>query len=252
MSKDTIPIQNEEPEIEELSVLYVRNIDEATELYDLPIDSPTIGEDWGLVAYGDTTVRITFHYSEQTVEISLSTYQQLCYDYGAKEFNIMPGKAEEYILNVGGSAILDLYIGDPPLEGLTNDLPEAVSNVMVWRYHDSERWPSNPDDDSTGVPTITSIEPVYPDLDAGTSRWVYCELVWDDDREVFVNKQADRDWEIDDHAAPDSRYIVEGEEYNSLQEAFHAALEGTEWEGTTPTSVIEPNENESPEWGVAV
>lgn len=103
---------------------------------------------------------------------------------------------------------------------------------------------------TTEVPSITVIEPVYPDADASDSRWVTCEVVWDPEHEVFVNREADPDWELDDDLVADSEYIVDGEKCPNIQEAMERALEGSEWESfTLPSLVIDPDEDESPEWG---
>jgi hypothetical protein len=101
------------------------------------------------------------------------------------------------------------------------------------------------------VPAVIVTEPVYPDLDANTSRWVTCKLQWDDQDEVFVNKEAEDGWEIDDEAEADSTYTVEGseEEYSCLSDAMHAALEEANYGIAEPKVVIRPSENETPEWG---
>lgn len=74
------------------------------------------------------------------------------------------------------------------------------------------------------IATITCIEPVYPTADSVDSVWVECEAVWDEEREVFVNDDADPEWVLDEHAHADSAYVVHGVEYSSLDDAFEAAL----------------------------
>lgn len=102
------------------------------------------------------------------------------------------------------------------------------------------------------VPDIEITEPVYPDLDADTARWVTCTLQWDPDKEVFVNTQADKDWEIVDNAFPDATYTIGNEDYGSLKEAMLAALGDTEWGGTEPTIIVDPEPEDEPEWGSTV
>lgn len=100
-----------------------------------------------------------------------------------------------------------------------------------------------------GVPDIRSVEPVYPDEDAGTSRWVSCVLEWDSERAVFVNREADDSWIIDDNAYPDSNYHVNGETFYSLPDAMARALSGSEWDEDDATVVIEPEQGHEPNWG---
>ena len=101
------------------------------------------------------------------------------------------------------------------------------------------------------VPAVIVTEPVYLDLDANTSRWATCTLQWDDQDKVSVNNEAEDQWEIDDEAVADSTYTIEGtdEEYSSLSDAMHSALEEVNYEIAEPKLVFRPSENETPEWG---
>lgn len=101
------------------------------------------------------------------------------------------------------------------------------------------------------VPAVIATEPVYPDLDANTSRWVTCRLQWDTKDEVFVNKDAEGDWEINDDAVSGSTYKVEGSdvEYTCLPDAMHAALEEANCDIAEPKLTIRPCETETPVWG---
>ena len=99
------------------------------------------------------------------------------------------------------------------------------------------------------VPDITAVEPVYPDGQDDRARWVTCTLEWDPERGKFVNKEAETTWKIDEAAIDNVQYIVGGEEYSSLQKAMDAAVRGTDFQDTSPTVVIEPDEDKSPEWG---
>jgi len=103
----------------------------------------------------------------------------------------------------------------------------------------------------TGVPPVIVTEPVFPDLDANTSRWVTCELKWDDSEEVFINEQAEIQWEIDEDAAADSTYRVKysNGEHSCLSDAMHAALEKAGHEIAEPKVEFRPSETETPEWG---
>lgn len=237
----------------ERTVVYIPSLDEAVERLSLPVEEPVNGEDWGLVAEGYAYVRIEFVYSEETVRLARTAYNRLCGEYPAEAFALSNPTKE--VLDMGSDAILDLKNGEVPLEGVENELPRAVATVFAMQANEGIRgWPAVPEGtgDGSGVPPITVVEPVYPDVDAETSRWVSCTLEWDPDREVFVNSQADPDWELDDEAAADANYIVYNEDCESLDEAMTKAQEGTEWEDASPATVIEPDENEAPEWGTAV
>jgi hypothetical protein len=235
-------------------VVYVQSIDEATEQLQLPLEDPHNGEDWGLVAEGGAYVRIRFVYSNETVRIAKTAYDRLRVESGVEEFTV--ANATQEILNVGADAILDLKHGQVPLDGIENTLEEAVATVFAMQANQGEiGWPAIPDQvpvEDGKVPSISAVEPVYPDLDAGTSRWVTCELKWNPSRGVFENRQASSEWELDDEAAADATYTVHGEEYSTLNEAMQAALEGTQWEGKETTVVVDPRDEETPEWGVAV
>ncbi|QLH82394.1 hypothetical protein [Halosimplex pelagicum] len=237
----------------ERTVIYVPSIDEASDRLNLPVENPVNDDDWGLVAEGYAYVRIEFVYSEETVRIARTAYNRLCAEYPAEAFAL--NNATKEILDVGSDAILDLKHGEVPLKGIENEIPKAVATVFAMQANEGLRdWPAVPEGTSgdSDVPPITAVEPVYPDVDAETSRWVSCTLEWDADREVFVNSQADPDWELDDEAAPDTNYIVYNQNYGSLEEAMVKALEDTEWEQASPTAIVEPDEGESPEWGTAV
>ncbi|MDB2272359.1 hypothetical protein PM032_15245 [Halorubrum ezzemoulense] len=174
-------------------------------------------------------------------------------EFTSEEFEIVD--ATEKILDVGAYGILDLKNGERPLTGVETELDEWVAAVFAMQANEGGRdWPAIPEQrtENDGVDPITVVEPVFPDKDANTSRWVSCELVWDQEREVFVNDQADPDWEVDDAAADDANYIVAGDDKGSIDAAIEAALEGTEWEGESPHALIEPDEDKSPAWGVAV
>lgn len=237
----------------ERTVIYVPSLDEAVERHNLPIDDPVNGEDWGLVAEGYAYVRIEFVYADEIIRIARTAFNRLCKEYPTQAFAISNPTKE--VLNMGADAILDLKHGETPLEGVENNLPEAVATVFAMQANQGIRdWPAIPEetDQESGVPPITVVEPVYPDIDAETSRWVSCRLEWDPEREVFVNTQADPDWELDEEAAADANYIVYNEDCGNLEDAMGKALEGTEWEDASASTVIEPDENQSPEWGTAV
>ena len=238
---------------EERTVIHVQSIDEATEQLDLPVEDPANGEDGGLVAEGEAYARIEFIETVETIEVARTVYDRLLGEYPAKEFTLENPTKE--ILDIGSDAVLDLKNGEVPLEGITNVLPKAVGSVFAMQANEGMRdWPAVPEDrtSSDAVPEVTAVEPVYPDLDAGTSRWVSCALEWDPEREVFVNSQADSDWELDEEASADAEYKVQNQSYGSVTEAMAKALEGTEWEQASPTVVVEPDEDKSPEWGPAV
>lgn len=238
---------------QERTIIYVPDLAELTEQYDLPIDDPQY-EDWGLVTEGTAYVQIEFVYAKETIQIAQAVYDRLLHEYAySKEFT--PDNPTEQVLKIGSGAVLDIKHGQPPLEGIGNELPSAVATVFAMQADQGHReWPDAPNESEKveGVPTVTVTEPVYPDIDANTPRWVTCELKWDPEREVFVNTQADPDWELDEEAASDSSYVVADEEFSNIQDAMQTALMGTEWEGVTPTNVIEPESGESPEWGPAV
>jgi len=237
----------------ERTVIYVPSMDEAADRLNLPVEEPIDGEDWGLVAEGYAYVRIEFIYTDETIRIARTAYNRLCAEYPAEPFALTNPTKD--ILDMGSDAILDLNVGETPLKGVENELPKAVATVFAMQANEGMRdWPAVPEgtDGENGVPPVTAVEPIYPDVDAETSRWVSCTLEWDPDREVFVNSQADPDWELDDEAAADANYIVYNQDYGSLDEAMAEALEGTEWEQASPTAIVEPDENESPEWGTAV
>lgn len=77
------------------------------------------------------------------------------------------------------------------------------------------------------VPKIRSIEPVYPSVDSAESILVHCDLVWDGERRVFVNKDSEEDWILDEHGFQNSKYIVEGTTYERMKEAMKQALDGS-------------------------
>lgn len=237
----------------ERTILYVPSLDEAVDRTNLPIDDPLNGEDWGLVAEGYAYVRIEFVYAEETITVARTTYQRLCKELTAEKIEV--ANATEEVLTLGADAILDLKHGEIPLEGIENALSESVATVFAMQANEGIRdWPAVPEHGPEGddIAPITVVEPVFPDTDANTSRWVSCELIWDPEREVFVNEEADPDWEIDDSAAADANYIVAGDDKGNIDAAIEAALEGTEWEGESPQTLIEPDEDKSPAWGVAV
>lgn len=76
------------------------------------------------------------------------------------------------------------------------------------------------------IPPITAVEPVYPTPDASESVWVECELVWDDEREMFTNEDSDPDWQLDEHAYQDSTYYVRDSQFDTVDEAIREALRG--------------------------
>lgn len=98
------------------------------------------------------------------------------------------------------------------------------------------------------VPPITCVEPVYPD-DSDQSFWVYCEAEWDSDSGVFLNREAREGWVLDEHAALDSVYIVDGEEYSSMEAAMRAALGDDRYQELDPMIRVAPEEDRHPEWG---
>lgn len=237
----------------ERTVIYVPSLDEAVERHNLPVDEPVNGEDWGLVAEGYAYVRIEFVYADEIIRIARTAFDRLCKEYPAEAFTI--NNATRDVLDMGADAIIDLKHGETPLEGIENNLPKAVATVFAMQANEGIRdWPAIPEEpNETGsVRPITVVEPVYPDIDAETSRWVSCRLEWDSEREVFINEQADPDWELDDEAIADANYIVSNQDCGSLEDAMVEALEGTAWEGASTSTVVEPDENESPEWGTAV
>lgn len=89
------------------------------------------------------------------------------------------------------------------------------------------------------VPSIIIVEPVYPSPGSHDSVWVECEAVWDADRGDFINRDADEDWVLDEHAHNDSEYIVDGESYTSMDEAMRAALGETAYQRHDPTVRLE-------------
>jgi hypothetical protein len=237
----------------ERTIIYVPSLDEAVERHNLPIEDPLNGEDWGLVAEGYAYVRIEFVYAEETIRIARTTFDRLTREYPSELFAIR--NATKQVLDMGADAILDIKHGKVPLEGVENNLPKAVATVFAMQANEGMRdWPPIPEqvEDENGVPPITVVEPVYPDVDADTSRWVSCELEWDPEREVFINAQADPDWELDEEAASDANYIVYNNDCGNLEAAIRKALEDTEWEAASATTVIEPEEDQTPEWGAAV
>lgn len=78
----------------------------------------------------------------------------------------------------------------------------------------------------TKVPDILVNEPVFETVDAEESVWRECRLVWDEEEQVFINKESHPDWILDEHAFPDSTYTVNGTKYGSLDEAQNAAIRG--------------------------
>ena len=126
------------------AVLYVTSIDEATAEYDLHIHDPENGEDWGLVTHGPTHTRVEFVYSEETIVLPTAEYEALRDDYrGSEEF--IPANATRDVLLYGSDTVLDLKHGQSPLEGLENNLPEAVANVFVMQAERGIReWPPAP------------------------------------------------------------------------------------------------------------
>ncbi|QAU14548.1 hypothetical protein EKH57_17910 (plasmid) [Halorubrum sp. BOL3-1] len=237
----------------ERTIVYMPSLDEAVERIGLPIDDPLNGQDWGLVAEGYAYVRIEFVYAEETIRVARTTYQRLLHEFTAEKFEI--NDATEKIRDIGAYGILDLKNGERPLTGVETELDEWVATVFAMQANEGEReWPAIPEQrtEDDGVDPITVVEPVFPDTDANTSRWMSCELHWDPVREVFVNDQADLDWEIDDSAVDDANYIVGGDDKGNIEAAIEAALDGTEWEGDSPKTLVEPDEDKSPAWGVAV
>lgn len=248
--KGRLPVQSMN---QERTILYIPSLDEAVERHNLPIEDPLNGQDWGLVARGYAFIRVEFVYAGETIRIPRTTYQRLVNEFNTEEFEI--NDATEKILDTGAYGILDLKNGERPLVGLENELEKWVATVFAMRANEGDReWPEIPEQqtEDDGVGPIRIVEPVYPDKDANTSRWVSCELIWDPQREVFVNEEADPDWEIDDSAAADANYIVGGDDMGSIDAAIEAALDGTEWEGESPQTLIEPDADKSPAWGVAV
>lgn len=81
-----------------------------------------------------------------------------------------------------------------------------------------------PEINRSDVPVIEATEPVYPTADHTCSVWVTCQLEWYPERGRFIPRDADEEWVLDDHAFPDSTYVVDGETYTSLDDARRAAL----------------------------
>jgi hypothetical protein len=94
-------------------------------------------------------------------------------------------------------------------------------------------------DTAKSVPHIEITEPVYPSADAPESVWVTCRAEWDAEREVFVNREADSEWMLDDAAFAASEYVVNGKIFSSLAEALEMAVVGTAFEESDPTLVLE-------------
>ena len=105
------------------------------------------------------------------------------------------------------------------------------------------------DQTAEAVPPITCVEPVYPSVDSDQSFWVSCEAEWDADRRVFLNREASEGWILDEHAFLDAVYIVEGEEYSSMEDAMRAALGDDRYEAADPMIRVAPDEDYQPEWG---
>lgn len=101
------------------------------------------------------------------------------------------------------------------------------------------------------VPPITCVEPVYPE-GADRSMWVECTARWDADEQNFINRDVEAGWELDDMAFGDSVYIVEGTEYDSMDEAMHAALGPEAYGKYTPLIVLRPDDDHDPEWDESV
>jgi hypothetical protein len=82
------------------------------------------------------------------------------------------------------------------------------------------------------------MEPVFPTADSSESVWVTCRAEWDAEREVFVNREANPEWMLDEAAFPGSEYVVNGEVFSSLDEAMEMAVVGTVFEDCEPTLVM--------------
>lgn len=237
----------------ERTIVYVPSLDEAVDRQNIPIDDPLNGQDWGLVAEGYAYIRIEFVYAGETVTIARTAYQRLLDEFTAEKFEI--NNATRQVLDMGSDAILDVKNGEIPLSGIENSLTSAVATVFAMQANEGIRdWPAVPE--RTGeegeVSPITVVEPIYPDVDANTSRWVSYKLNWDPEREIFLSEEADPDWQVDERAADDANYVVDGVDCKSIDSAVQKAIEDTEWETESPKVMIEPDQDASPEWGTVV
>lgn len=126
------------------SVLYVSSIDEAADLYDLPLDHPENGEDWALVAASDGEVRLEFVNSEEIITVSRERFDELRDKYSGSEL-FTPTDPTETVLRIGSGAIIDRNRGHHPLTGVESDLPQLTATVFVMEAEQGWRdWPERP------------------------------------------------------------------------------------------------------------
>lgn len=129
-------------------IIYVPSIDELTDAFDLPIDKPENGEDWGLVASGNENVRIEFVFTDEVIKVSQEEYKRLYEEYPAELYTFDNPTKE--VLKIGSNAVFDLKHGRTPLEGI-NDLPKSVAAVFAMRAHRGIiDWPNTPETSNEG------------------------------------------------------------------------------------------------------
>lgn len=123
------------------TVVYVSDVDEATELCYIPISQPDGGEDWGLVTHGDEYTEVEFVYHDHSLTLTTEQYEILCDYSGCQEISVE--RATEEVLQFGTNAILDIRCGETPLQHIDNVLEEAVASVFVMQAEtDKREWPT--------------------------------------------------------------------------------------------------------------
>lgn len=122
--------------------MYVSSIDEAAEPIGLPIPNDWSGEDWGLVTHGDSSdTQIKFIYNNGSLTFTTEQYEMLCEYPGSKEMIIE--NATEQVLEYGSTAILDIRVGEKPLQGIDTVFEKAVASVFVMQAETGTReWPT--------------------------------------------------------------------------------------------------------------
>lgn len=180
---------------------------------------------------------MTYELSESTesAETIEKLHNELATKHGRSDVLVMESSDGDIVAMIGEGA------GSIELDGVRAYTQQCAA----------EETEVNSVESSETVPTVMATEPVYPDLDANTPRWVTCKIQWDPDDEVFVNKQADEDWEVAEEQLDSASYHLgeSGEEFSCLSDAMHAALEEAGHEIAEPKLVIRPSETETPEWG---
>lgn len=125
------------------TVLYTRGMDEFVTRFDLEMDHPENGDDWGLVAHGETGTRIQFVRSSETITIHHETYQELRKDDYTTEYEIE--NAGIALQQIGIDAVMS-YDGDVSVLEF-DEYARAVAYVYVWEAENVERgveWPVAP------------------------------------------------------------------------------------------------------------